>query len=178
MIVLFERIVNKIAREYRKRLFLKMTGNKRRYLKVKGKIFVMNRNVSIGEYVSLYPGVQFFGDGKITIGNHVSLGNGTIIYASKSAGVTIGNDVSVGAYSYIIDADHGVSRGGLIRENKLETSEIIIEDDVWLATNVTVLKGSHIRKGAVCGAKALVKGEIEEYGIAVGIPAKVVKKRV
>ena len=99
MIVLFERIVNKIARDYRKRLFLKMTGNKRRYLKVKGKIFVMNRNVSIGEYVSLYPGVQFFGDGKITIGNHVSLGNGTIIYASKSAGVTIGNDVSVGAYS-------------------------------------------------------------------------------
>lgn len=178
MIVLFDRLVNKIARAYRKRLFLKMTGNKCRNLKIKGKIYVMNRNVSVGDYVTLHPGVQFFGDGNIKIGNHVALGNGTIIYASKDAGVTIGDDVSVGAYSYIIDADHGISRDRLIRENKLETGKVIIEDDVWLATNVTVLKGSHIRKGAVCGAKALVKGEIEEYGIAVGVPAKVIKKRV
>lgn len=138
----------------------------------------MNRNITLGDHVSLYPGVQFFGDGTITIGDYIALGNGTIIYASKDAGVTIGNDVSIGAYSYIVDADHGISSDRLIRENKLETSEVIIEDDVWLATNVTVLKGSHIRKGAVCGAKALVKGEIEEYGIAVGIPAKVIKKSI
>ena len=41
----------------------------------------------------------------------------------------------------------------------------------------TVLKGSHIRKGAVVGAKALVKGEVEEGGIAVGIPARTTRHR-
>ena len=55
--------------------------------------------------------------------------------------------------------------------------KVIIGSDVWLAANVTVLKGSKISDGAVIGAKSLVKGEIPENAIAVGIPAKVIKQR-
>lgn len=47
----------------------------------------------------------------------------------------------------------------------------------WLAVNVTVLKGSKNGNGAVIGAKGLVKGEIPENAVAVGVPAKVLKYR-
>ena len=52
-----------------------------------------------------------------------------------------------------------------------------IGNDVWIAANVTVLKGSKIKDGAIIGAKALVKGEIPENSIAVGIPSKIIKYR-
>ena len=41
--------------------------------------------------------------------------------------------------------------------------------------NATVLKGSQIGNGAVLGSKSLVKGNIPENAIAVGIPAKIIK---
>lgn len=160
MIVSFNRIINNKAREYRKTVFEK-SGKKCRNIKNKGKTYVMNRNVIIGDYLTICPGAQYFADEIITIGNHISLDNEMIIYASKDSGVAIGNDVSVEAYSYIIDADYGASMDRLIRENKLETGKEIIEDDVRLASKVTGPKGNHIRKGAVCGSKMLVKVKSE-----------------
>lgn len=97
--------------------------------------------------------------------------------ASKNGGVTIGNNSMVAAQSYIIDADHGIKRDVLIREQENSVLPIIIGEDVWIAANVTVTKGSKIGNGAVIGAKAPVKGEIPENAMAVGIPAKVIKER-
>lgn len=92
-------------------------------------------------------------------------------------GVKIGNNVSIAAHSYIIDCDHKFDKGILINQQGVTSKEIRIEDDVWIADNCTVLKGSIIKKGAVIGAKSLVNGVIDEDGIAVGIPAKIIKYR-
>ncbi|MBQ7035727.1 MAG: hypothetical protein IJN34_08330 [Clostridia bacterium] len=73
--------------------------------------------------------------------------------------------------------DHGINKGVLISQQKNSVEEVIIGQDVWLAANVTVLKGSRIEDGAVIGAKSLVKGEISQNAVAVGIPAKVIKQR-
>lgn len=177
MILFWHKCVQKIKREYRSALFRKTTGTKSKKLKIRGEIFVMNKNIKIGENVSIYPGVQFFGDGLIEIGDNVSIGNGTLIYASKEAGVKIGNDTMIAAQCYIIDSDHGIHKDELMRSQKLITEKAVIENDVWIAANCTVLRGSIVHEGAVIGAKSLVRGEIDPYAVAVGIPAKIKKYR-
>ena len=83
----------------------------------------------------------------------------------------------IAAQCYIIDSDHSVDKKECIRNQPQKSAPVFIGDDVWIAANATILKGSAINTGAVIGAKALVKGEIPEYGIAVGIPARTIKYR-
>ena len=78
---------------------------------------------------------------------------------------------------YIIDMDHGIQVGELIQKQPNQVEAIDIGQDVWIAAGVKVLKGSVIRDGAILGAQSLVKGSISENSIAVGIPAKEIKKR-
>jgi acetyltransferase-like isoleucine patch superfamily enzyme len=71
---------------------------------------------------------------------------------------------------------------GFINENlsdieKLGTKSIVIKDDVWIGQNAIVLPGVTIEKGAVIGAGAVVTKDIGPYSIAVGVPAKIIKKR-
>ena len=78
----------------------------------------------------------------------------------------------------IISADHIFDNPNeLIRKQGEVREKIIIEDDVWLGAQVKVLKGVTIGKGAVVGAGAVVNKDIPPYTIAVGVPARVVKKR-
>ena len=122
---------------------------------------------------------MFFGDGPIVIGNNVDIGNGTIIYSSKnSGGVEIGDNSLIAAQSYIIDMNHGTDKSDLVRNQPNTVAPIKIGNDVWIAANVTVLKGSVIGDGAIIGAKSLVNGKIEPYSICVGIPAQKIKMRI
>lgn len=168
-LLLFDRIKNKIQKYYRERIFYLKTGQK---VNLVGNIKLINTNLKIGKNVTFYPDVMLWGDGNIEIGDNVTIGNGTIIYASKSGGVRIGNDTQIAAQCYIIDMDHGLKKGNSIREQNNSVKPVNIGNDVWIAANSTILKGSNIKDGAVIGAKSLVKGKIEENSIAVGIPAR------
>ena len=92
-------------------------------------------------------------------------------------GVHIGDNTVIAAQTYIIDCDHGIKAKELIQKQKNTVKEIFIGKDVWIGANVTVLKCSYIEDGAIIGAKSLVKGKIEKNVIAVGIPAKEIKRR-
>lgn len=178
MILLFDRFIMKLKRKYYKKIFLKQSGNEHSTgCLVDGRVEYKATNVKIGQNVHIYKNVTFWGDGEIMIGNNVDIGNDTIIFSSKNGGVYIGNDVSVAAHCYIIDSDHGIEKGIKINEQPLKSEEVTIGSDVWIADNCTVLKGSVIGKGAVIGAKSLVNSKIDEDSVAVGIPAKEIKKR-
>lgn len=177
MILLFDKIIRKILSEYRKTIFKKRIRCPHRQFTIVGKVYAHNCNITLGKNVKIFPDVMFWGDGRIVIGDNVNIGNGTIIFASRTGGVTIGDNTAIAAQCYIIDMDHGTNANKLIRNQSNSVSPIKIGSDVWIAANVTVLKGSVINDGAVVGAKSLVKGEIVENGIAMGIPAKVIKYR-
>lgn len=53
--------------------------------------------------------------------------------------------------------------------------DIIVEEDVWIGINVTLLSGAHIGRGAIIGAGSIVTKEIPPYAVAVGNPARVIK---
>ena len=55
-----------------------------------------------------------------------------------------------------------------------EAKDIIVEEDVWIATNVTLLMGAHIGRGAVIGAGSVVRGKVPPYAVVAGNPAKIV----
>jgi len=54
---------------------------------------------------------------------------------------------------------------------------VTIGNNVWIADNVTILSGATIGDGAVVGAGAIVTKDIAPFAIAVGCPAKVIRKR-
>ena len=128
-------------------------------------------------HVILWGGSTFWGDGVIHLGDNVSIGQNTILYASKEGGISIGENTQIAALCYLIDMDHGMEPGRPIITQKNSAQKIVIGRDVWIAAQATVLKGSRIEDGAVIGAKAVVKGKIPENAIAVGIPARVRRTR-
>ena len=176
MIIFLNRVKEKYLRWYRKRYFKMFTKNTNN-VNIVGKIHLINPNIKVGKNITIYPDVMFFGDGLIEIGDNVDIGNGTIIYSSKSGGVKIGNNSMIAAQCYIIDTDHGIVGGTLIREQKNTVEAVDIGNDVWIAAGCKILKGSKIGDGAVIGASSVVKGEVPKNAIAVGAPAKVKKYR-
>lgn len=53
-------------------------------------------------------------------------------------------------------------------------SDIIIEDDVWIGANVTLLAGTHIGRGCIIGACSTVNKDIPPYAVIVGTPARII----
>jgi len=114
-------------------------------------------------------------------GAEIIIGDGTgiscsVVYAARS--VRIGKHVNIGANCAIYDTDfHPVDH---IKRRKhdiksIEAKPIVIHDDVWLGSRVTVLKGVIIGRGAIVAAGAVVTKDIPEFTLAGGIPARVIK---
>lgn len=98
----------------------------------------------------------------------MSVGNGRFImkkYSGAAEGLTV------------IASNHrqkiGLFRTGSNDDN--EYKDVIVEEDVWLGINVTLLAGVHIGRGAIIGACSVVTKDIPPYAVAVGNPAKIVK---
>ena len=176
-LLLCDRVLEKVATVYRKAVFKRYIGCHHNDFSLVGKLTVINPHITLGHNVTIYPDCMFFGDGKIEIGDNVNIGNGTVIYASKTGGVTIGNNAMIAADCYIIDMDHGIAAGRYIHEQENAVSPVMVGEGVWLGTGCKVLKGSVIGNGAVVGAMGLVKGTLPDNSVSVGIPAKVIKYR-
>jgi acetyltransferase-like isoleucine patch superfamily enzyme/glycosyltransferase involved in cell wall biosynthesis len=92
--------------------------------------------------------------------------------------ITIGQHVQIGAYSYIISANHNyASRKLPIYAQGFVGAEIIIEDEVWIGSHVVILPGVIVGRGAIIGAGSVVTRSIPEYEIWAGVPAKFIKCR-
>ncbi|MCW5624027.1 MAG: acyltransferase [Burkholderiales bacterium] len=112
---------------------------------------------------------------KVFIGENSVIGRRSIITAKNC--VRIGNDVLMGSDVQVIDHSHGVGRSTLIRRQSAEIGVVEIGDDVWIGAGSKILMNARIGKGAIIGANAVVTHDIPEYGIAVGVPARVIRFR-
>lgn len=118
----------------------------------------------------------------INIGSRVEVNDHVHIGAVES--VTIGDDVLIASRVFITDHDHGCYGGELPHsspdtrpaDRELLVSPVKIGGRVWLGEGVTVLPGVTIGEGAVIGANAVVTRDIPSNCLALGIPAKVVKR--
>jgi len=60
-----------------------------------------------------------------------------------------------------------------MKPDKLDR-DIIVEEDVWMGMNVTLLQGVHLGRGSIVGSGAVVRNNVPPYSIVIGNPAKVV----
>jgi acetyltransferase-like isoleucine patch superfamily enzyme len=144
--------------------------------------------IRIDKNCQVHSHLMIFGHGgEIIVGEHCYLGEQTRIWSAKK--ITIGNRVLISHNvnihdnnSHPIDAKkrhedfiHIFSKG-FQKENDLNEKEIIIEDDVWIGFNCTILKGVRIGEGAIIAACALVTKDVEPYTIVGGSPAVLIKR--
>lgn len=104
---------------------------------------------------------------ELIIGNDTNINNGVVLSARER--VHIGNRVRIGPHVIIMDCDfHGVDD----RNGEYPKAPIIVEDDVWLATRCTLLKGVRIGRGSVVAAGAVVTKDVAPYTLVGGVPAR------
>ncbi|MBQ9258654.1 MAG: CatB-related O-acetyltransferase [Neisseriaceae bacterium] len=55
--------------------------------------------------------------------------------------------------------------------------DTVVGNDVWIGQNAVILPGVHIGDGAIIGANSVVGSDIPPYTIALGNPARLLRKR-
>lgn len=174
----------------------------RRPFYVRGARYIdFGRRITIGRGAR----IEAYGSGasiKILFGDDVQLND--YVHIASAGEITIGNRVLIASRVFITDHNHGAYGdhsptllasgrfnsslsldGDTPRhsapdtppaDRPLSVNPVIIGDDVWLGQGVCVLPGVTIGAGSVVGANAVVAHDIPPASIAVGVPARVVRR--
>lgn len=139
--------------------------------------------ILIGDGVFLGPGcwVQALPDGDngavaISIGNGTSVAGACVISAVRN--VCIEQNVLLARNVYISDHIHKYSQTDMpiLAQGVDNIRSVLIKRGSWLGQNVVVCPGVTIGAGSVVGANSVVNTDIPDFCVAVGSPARVVKK--
>ena len=138
-----------------------------------------------GGVVRLGDEVEIYGDTTIETGEGGSLeiGNQTHIqpgcrFSAYRGDIRIGQCVEIAPNCAFYPYNHESRLGQSVRIQPLVSrGGIRIGDEAWLGVGVIVLDGVRIGEGAVVGAGAVVTKNIPDWGIAAGVPARLVKMR-
>jgi acetyltransferase-like isoleucine patch superfamily enzyme len=113
----------------------------------------------------------------LSIGNNVGIAGHSII--SIRGPVTIGDDVIIGPFFSLHSEEHIFSESDKpIRSQGVSRKGVHIAENVWIGAKVTILDGVSIGEGTVIGAGSVVTHSLPSNVVAVGVPARVVRKRV
>jgi len=139
-------------------------------------------NISIGkgvyvEYKTWLAALPHTGEEKceLKIGDGSRIGNFNHIYATQS--IVIGQNVLTADKVYISDNLHSYKdiATPIMNQPIKQIGNVIIGDGTWLGENACVI-GAKIGKNCVIGANSVVTKDIPDYCVAVGVPARVIKR--
>lgn len=122
-------------------------------------------------------------DPKGTAGIVLEIGEGTYIGESnniRAAGhASIGQNCLISQGVSLIGSNHSVdlNRPMIQQPSRKDRLGFIIEDDVWIGTNSTILPGVRIGKGSIVAAGSVVTKDIPSNVIVAGVPARIVRRR-
>jgi acetyltransferase-like isoleucine patch superfamily enzyme len=109
-------------------------------------------------------------------GSNVFVGRNTYLGAWKP--IWIGDDTLIGAYCYIISANHRFAAPDVpVRMQGYDGAPITIGRNVWLGAHVVVLPGVILGDNAVVGAGSVVTTSVPEGEIWAGAPARRMRSR-
>ena len=144
-------------------------------------------NIDLGHNLTTGVGcrIEAFSNNKnvvLKFGNNIQINDYVHITAMES--VIIGNNVLLASKIFISDCSHGSYSNNendsnpdtLPVDRPLFSKPIIIEDNVWIGQNVSILANVKIGKNSIVGANSVVTKSIPDFSIAVGTPARVIKR--
>jgi virginiamycin A acetyltransferase len=142
---------------------------------VRGSRIILGLGVVIDSFVKIKP---IGGTGDIEIGENSHINSGTVIFSGN--GVKIGSNVLLAPCCVLAPTNHeyrDASKTIITQGFARSRGGIVIEDDVWIGANTTVLDGARIGRGVVVGANSLVRGKLEPYTVHVGNPLRAIGRR-
>lgn len=118
---------------------------------------------------------------KIVIGDNVQINDYVHIGAAEK--VVIEENVLIASKVFITDHSHGNYSGencdspdSIPVDRKIVSSGVTIKRNVWIGEFVSILPGVTIGEGSIIGTMSVVNKDIPSFSIAVGSPARVIKK--
>ena len=141
------------------------------------------QGIDIGRNVTIAKGAVIVCTGVIAnrgvgfkIGNYSAIGAQSFIGAQ--GGIIIGDDVIMGPGVRIFSENHNFERRDLaIRKQGESRNPVVIENDCWIGSGVTILGGVIIGQGSIIAAGSVVTKSIPPFSVVAGVPAKVIKTR-
>jgi acetyltransferase-like isoleucine patch superfamily enzyme len=111
----------------------------------------------------------------IKIGQRTFVGESVIVRGQ--GGVTIGDDVLIAPRAQILAINHNFGDTSVpVMHQGITGQGITIEDGAWIGAGAVVLDGVTVGRGAVIGANAVVTRDVPPHTLAVGIPARVIRR--
>lgn len=107
----------------------------------------------------------------IEIGDHTQINNNAVIIAEKTS-IKIGNHVLIGTEFCVYDSDFHELNPNKRLSNEHQCMPVIIKDNVFIGSRVTILKGVTIHENSVIGSGSVVTKNIPANEIWAGVPAK------
>lgn len=159
------------------------------------------KNVKFEDYAEIH-GLTSIG---LKFGNDVTISRGVMIRPSSyygkdlGYGLEMGDNSSIGPYGYVgcsgkivigknvmfgpkcsLFAENHVfeDTNSTIKSQGVSQKGIVVEDDCWIGSNVTILDGVRIGKGSVIGAGTLISKDIPDNSIIMDRRDKVKKERL
>lgn len=134
-------------------------------------------SITIAEKVTLSDRVLIatYG-GSVEIAPHAYIGPYAILYGH--GGLVIGRNTMIAGHTVIVPANHGFQSLGVPMRNQPLTREgIEIGEDVWIGAGCKILDGVRIGSGSIIGAGSVVTRDVPPGSVAVGVPARVIRRR-
>ncbi|MFB0612087.1 acyltransferase [Aurantiacibacter poecillastricola] len=136
------------------------------------------REVNFAGQRNVSPDAVFQNAERIFLGHRVRIGSRCHIWAGPATGVIrVGDDVLFGPEVLITAASYNYNEGSPVTEQAMAEADVVIGDDVWLATRAVILPGTTIGNGSIVAAGAVVRGDFPPMSVIAGSPARVVSQR-
>jgi acetyltransferase-like isoleucine patch superfamily enzyme len=115
-------------------------------------------------------------NGDIVLDDDANVGFNVEVFSA--ARVRVGKRVLIAAYTYLVGGDHLYDRTDIpVLQQGRTARGIEVDDNVWLGAHVVVTDGSRVGRDAIVGAGSVVIGEVPEFHIAAGSPARIIRDR-
>ena len=132
------------------------------------------QKLSIGNNVLFNVGVHVQATQDITIGDNTHFAPYCILYGP----LEVGNKCAVAAHTVFASIGHTYDQPDVpFVDLPAKAGKIVLEDNVWIGANASIIAGVRIGTGSIVGAGAVVTHDVEPYSVVGGVPARLIHRR-
>jgi len=129
---------------------------------------------NLGDRTSIFSNVVMHQPEMVSIGSDCVIAE--FVHVWGGGGIVIGNNVLIASHAVITSLTHN-SNAKMFAETTVKKT-VVIENNVWIGASAVILPGVRLGTGCVVGAGAVVTKDVAANSIVVGVPAKVLRKKL